>query len=165
MSLTPSTTTRTVLERLFANRVSFGHILQEIFLNLDSRTLKNLRLCNQDLRQFTDRILWRNSRGKNRLFHKLTRNWKERNSEAISESAFQCSDEVFDIKIRGDSIICGLRNGTIELWDKETLKKTHSLLDQNGSVQVDADERFVVGISSDSTVCFWSRATGQFIGN
>ncbi len=52
------------------------------------------------------------------------------------ESAFQCSDDVYDMKICGDSIICGLRNGTVEIWSKRTLKKEFSLEEQQGSVQV-----------------------------
>ena len=52
------------------------------------------------------------------------------------ESAFQCSDDVYDMKILHDVIICGLRNGTVEIWNKKTLKKELSLEDQNGSVQV-----------------------------
>ncbi len=30
--------------------------------------------------------------------------------------------------------------------------------------QVDADDRFVVGASTDSTVCVWDRGTGQLLG-
>ena len=52
------------------------------------------------------------------------------------ESAFQCSDDVYDAKIRGDSIVCGLRNGTIEIWNLLTLQKEMELTEQNGSVQV-----------------------------
>ena len=40
------------------------------------------------------------------------------------------------MKILHDVIICGLRNGTIEIWNKKTLKKELSLEDQHGSVQV-----------------------------
>lgn len=54
----------------------------------------------------------------------------------VEESAFQCSDDVYDMKIRGDSIICGLRNGTIEIWNRKTLKKEMSLEEQHGQVQV-----------------------------
>ena len=52
------------------------------------------------------------------------------------EFAFQCSDDVYDMKILHDVIICGLRNGTVEVWNKETLKKELSLEDQNGTVLV-----------------------------
>ena len=54
----------------------------------------------------------------------------------IKPSAFQCSDDAFDIKIRGETIICGLRNGTVELYNIQTLERELSLVDQNGSVQV-----------------------------
>ena len=52
------------------------------------------------------------------------------------ESAFQCSDDVYDMKILHDAIVCGLRNGTVEIWNRKTLKREFSLEDQNGSVQV-----------------------------
>ena len=54
----------------------------------------------------------------------------------MEEKAFQCLDDVFDMKIRGDSVICGLRNGTIEVWNKTSLAKELTLLEQEGSVQV-----------------------------
>ena len=56
------------------------------------------------------------------------------------EAAFQCSDDVYDMKICHDSIICGLRNGTVEIWNKRTMKKEFSLEEQQGSVLVDADD-------------------------
>ena len=51
------------------------------------------------------------------------------------ETAFQCSEDVFDLKIRGDSILCGLRNGTVELFHVRTLTRELTLTDQEGSVQ------------------------------
>ena len=80
------------------------------------------------------------------------------------ESAFQCSDDVYDMKILHDAIVCGLRNGTVEIWNRKTLKKEFSLEDQNGSVQVDANDKIVVGVSSDSTVCVWDRSDGHLKG-
>ena len=57
------------------------------------------------------------------------------------ESAFQCSDDVYDMKICHESVICGLRNGTVEIWNTRTMKKELSLEEQQGSVQVDANEK------------------------
>ena len=54
----------------------------------------------------------------------------------IRPAAFQCSDDAFDIKLRGDSIVCGLRKGTVELYNIHTFNREHSLEEQNGSVQV-----------------------------
>ena len=53
-----------------------------------------------------------------------------------SERHFQCSDDPFDVKIRGDAIVCGLRNGDVELWDRRTLERKAMLREQQGSVQV-----------------------------
>ena len=85
-------------------------------------------------------------------------------SSPARESAFQCSDDVYDIKICGDSILCGLRNGTIEIWNKDTLTKETELTEQRGEVQVAANEDVVVGISTDSTVCVWDRRSGKIKG-
>ena len=60
-------------------------------------------------------------------------------TEGIRPAAFQCSDDAFDIKLRGDSIVCGLRNGTVELYNIHTFKRELSLEEQNGSVQVIID--------------------------
>ena len=68
----------------------------------------------------------------NALFFNIS--WLTR--QDAEESAFQCSDDVYDMKILHDAIICGLRNGTVEIWNKKTLKKEFSLEDQQGSVQV-----------------------------
>ena len=90
--------------------------------------------------------------------------WHGRLSSPTQESAFQCSDDVYDIKICGDSILCGLRNGTIEIWNKDTLTKETELTEQQGEVQVAANEDVVVGISTDSTVCVWDRRSGKIKG-
>ena len=61
-------------------------------------------------------------------------------------------------------MVCGLRNGTVELWNINTLEKEMTLEDQEGSVQVDANDNVVAGVSSDSTVCIWDRKTGELKG-
>ena len=90
--------------------------------------------------------------------------WLGRLSPPSRESAFQCSDDVYDIKICRDSIICGLRNGTIEIWNRNTLTKEMELSEQQGEVQVEANDDIVVGVSTDSTVCIWERSSGKIKG-
>ena len=68
------------------------------------------------------------------------------------EAAFQCSDDVYDMKICHDSIICGLRNGTVEIWNKRTMKKEFSLEEQQGSVLVDANDD--IGMYVRTTITF-----------
>ena len=48
------------------------------------------------------------------------------------------------MKILHDVIICGLRNGTVEVWNKETLKRELSLEDQNGTVLVSNIKHLIV---------------------
>ena len=72
------------------------------------------------------------------------------------ESAFQCSDDVYDMKICHESVICGLRNGTVEIWNTRTMKKELSLEEQQGSVQVDANEKI------GTYITFESNFFGQF---
>ena len=38
------------------------------------------------------------------------------------------------------------------------------LTEQQGEVQVEANEDIVVGISTDSTVCIWDRQSGKIRG-
>ena len=68
------------------------------------------------------------------------------------ESAFQCSDDVYDMKICHESVICGLRNGTVEIWNTRTMKKELSLEEQQGSVQVDANEKIGTYINTISYI-------------
>ena len=63
-----------VLELLFECREVYAHILQQIFLSLDSQTLCNLRLVSSEMRDFVQRIIWNNLKARkilrNRLKHK-----------------------------------------------------------------------------------------------
>ena len=123
-----------VLELLWQNHLSYEHIFQHILLCLDSISIRNLKCSSKELSDFVNRILWKNLRSKQSLHNKLKNSWLTRTD--AEESAFQCSDDVYDMKILHDAIICGLRNGTVEIWNKKTLKKELSLEDQHGSVQV-----------------------------
>ena len=38
------------------------------------------------------------------------------------------------------------------------------LTEQQGEVQVEANENIVVGVSADSTVCVWNRQSGKIRG-
>ena len=60
--------------------------------------------------------------------------WLENSSDS-TEGAFQCSDDLFDLKLRGNQVICGLRNGTVEVWHLNPLRRELKLDDQSGSVQ------------------------------
>lgn len=60
-----------ILQHLFCQRECYGHILQEIFLNLDCQTLKNLRLCAKDMKEFVDNRIWRNKRTQKILRNRL----------------------------------------------------------------------------------------------
>jgi len=148
-----------VLEVLWQNPLSYEHIMQQIFLYLDSSTIRSLKCSNSEMRNYVQRLLWQNSKAQKCLTNKLKNSWLTRQN--TEESAFQCSDDVYDMKILHDVIICGLRNGTIEIWNKKTLKKELSLEDQHGSVQVDGNDDIIVGVSSDSTICVWNRKTGD----
>ena len=53
---------QTALERLLDQNSSYGHILQQIFLQLDSESLKNLRLSSKKLNSLVLRHVWKNSR-------------------------------------------------------------------------------------------------------
>lgn len=53
---------QTALEWLLEHSTIYGHILQQIFLHLDSQSLKNLRLASKKLNSLVLRNIWKNSR-------------------------------------------------------------------------------------------------------
>ena len=53
---------QTALEWLLEHSTIYGHILQQIFLHLDSQALKNLRLASKKLNSLILRNIWKNSR-------------------------------------------------------------------------------------------------------
>ena len=61
-----------VLERLFASYEAYSHILQQIFLHLDSYTLKSLLLASKDMNLLVKRVIWKNSRAKRILRKRLS---------------------------------------------------------------------------------------------
>ena len=56
--------------------------------------------------------------------------------DKAEDKAFQCGADVFDLKIRDNQAICGLRNGSIEVWDLDTNSRVLKMEDQMGNVQV-----------------------------
>ena len=62
-----------VLELLFANYECYSHILQQIFLYLDSYTLKNLLMASKEMNFFVKRAIWRNSRAKAIMKNRLSK--------------------------------------------------------------------------------------------
>ena len=60
-----------VLELLWQNRSWCEHILQDIFLHLDSSTIRSLKCASKDMQDFIQRTLWNNSRAVNNLKSKL----------------------------------------------------------------------------------------------
>lgn len=53
---------KTALESLLEHENIYGHILQQIFLQLDSQSLKETRLASKKLNSLVLRHVWKNSR-------------------------------------------------------------------------------------------------------
>ena len=53
---------QTTLERLLEHHTTYGHIIQQIFLQLDSQSLKSIRLASKKLNYLVLRHVWKNSR-------------------------------------------------------------------------------------------------------
>lgn len=64
-----------VLEVLFRHREAYGHILQQVFLFLDPKSLRNIRLASVELRRFVDKRIWKSSRSREILHRRLMRRW------------------------------------------------------------------------------------------
>ena len=60
-----------VLELLWQNCLCYEHILQTIFLYLDSSAIRNLKLASMEMRNFCERILWQNKRSNRCLQYRL----------------------------------------------------------------------------------------------
>ena len=65
----------TVLQLLWQNSLCYEHILQQIFLYLDSSSIRNLKLSNMELRNFVQRVLWQNKRSHRCLHYRLKNRW------------------------------------------------------------------------------------------
>ena len=61
-----------VLELLFGSYEAYSHILQQIFLYLDSYTLKSLLLASKEMNFLVKRVIWKNSRAKRILRKRLS---------------------------------------------------------------------------------------------
>ena len=53
---------QTALEKLLEHSTIYGHILQQIFLHLDTQSLRNIRLASRKLNSLVIRYIWKNSR-------------------------------------------------------------------------------------------------------
>lgn len=66
------------------------------------------------------------------------------------------SKGVYCIQYDDDKIVSGLRDNTIKIWDRQTLKCTRTFQGHSGSVLcLQYDDNFIVSGSSDATVRVW----------
>ena len=65
----------TALQLLWENNLCYEHILQQIFLYLDSSSVRNLKLSSMEMRNFVQRVLWQNKRSNRCLHYRLKNRW------------------------------------------------------------------------------------------
>ena len=63
----------TAFEILLENHNVYEHILQQIFLSLDGKSIKNLRTVNKHMKSLVDRLVWQSRRGRKCMKQKLLR--------------------------------------------------------------------------------------------
>ena len=81
----------TVLQLLWQNSLCYEHILQQIFLYLDSSSIRNLKLSNMELRNFVQRVLWQNKRSHRCLHYRLKNRWVHSVWKSLKMSHFNFS--------------------------------------------------------------------------
>lgn len=95
----------------------------------------------------------------------LEHNWhqgKHKLERIICES--ESSKGVYCLQYDDEKIVSGLRDNTIKIWDRLTLKCTKALTGHTGSVLcLQYDNQIIASGSSDSTVRVWDAATGLLL--
>ncbi|CAF2137666.1 unnamed protein product [Rotaria magnacalcarata] len=71
---------------------------------------------------------------------------------------------VYCLQYDDQKIICGLRDNTIQIWNRKTLECVKTLTGHNGSVLcLQYDDKVIITGSSDSTIRVWDIETGILI--
>ncbi|XP_022692216.1 beta-TrCP-like isoform X2 [Varroa jacobsoni] len=74
------------------------------------------------------------------------------------------SKGVYCLQYDDNKIVSGLRDNTLKMWDRKTLKCTHVLQGHTGSVLcLQYDDQVIISGSSDSTVKVWDVKTGELV--
>lgn len=74
------------------------------------------------------------------------------------------SKGVYCLQYDDEKIVSGLRDNTLKVWDRESLKCVHVLQGHTGSVLcLQYDEQVIISGSSDSTVKVWDVHSGELV--
>jgi len=88
---------------------------------------------------------------------KLEKHWTEgKYNTQIIQCQSESSKGVYCIQYDDQKIVSGLRDNTIKIWDRQTLKCTRTFQGHSGSVLcLQYDDNVIISGSSDATVRIW----------
>ena len=92
----------------FSKLFSMGleKIIQNIFLHLDPKSLKNSKLtCNQ-WKEFIDQRIWRNQTTKKILYARLLSNWKDEDGNGVKITNFRVGGHVDELQAQSKIKLC-----------------------------------------------------------
>lgn len=94
---------------------------------------------------------------------KIDKNWRTGNHTLRKIACHSVTSKgVYCLQYDDNKIVCGLRDNTIKVWNKNTLECTRSLRGHTGSVLcLQFSDDMIISGSSDATVRVWSISTGE----
>ncbi|CAF4829342.1 unnamed protein product [Rotaria socialis] len=179
-----------MLRRDFIGQLSscgLEHLAEKILEYLDEQSLQSVELvCREwyvmeknnrtEFSPIHNGMIYRNIVKSNEfyrcLYHdivrdikQLTINWQ---AGKYQLEKIQCHSRhnkgVYCLQYDDQKIICGLRDNTIQIWNRKTLECVKILTGHNGSVLcLQYDDKVIITGSSDSTIRVWDIETGILI--
>ena len=115
----------------FSKLFSMGleEIIQNIFLHLDPKSLKNSKLTCTQWKEFIDRRIWRSPAAKKILHARLLSNWKDEDESGVKISKFKLEDYVASLNCDGQviTVVYGCENRTLRVFSSSTHNLLYSL--------------------------------------
>ena len=92
----------------FSKLFSMGleEIIQNIFLHLDPKSLKNSKLTCTQWKEFIDRRIWRNQKTKKILHARLLSNWKTEHESGVEITKFKVGGHVDELQAQSKIKLC-----------------------------------------------------------
>ena len=150
-----------IIQKLFEEG-DFELILQKIFLSLDGNSLQSCALVCKQWRFFILRLFQRKAMKTN-----LKQNW----TKGVALSRKVHSDKSLTMKVDATSILVGLDDGSIELYNRfssttSKIQNKFKLVENTDIVRhVDLNPKYLVSASYEyiSSIKLWCRKTGQLL--
>ncbi len=138
----------------------FDLLVLDIFLNLDSKSLRAAKSVCQDWKQFIDKWLWSTPTGRRRVEQLLEDNFL---NDSPDIRMMEAENAIFDIHCDKNDIICGSEFGHIGVWDLQTLENRFYIRRHTRSVQLTFNDEAIFSVDYTPTIIVSSRKDGSMI--